>query len=161
MSSNSEIHNILFTVTSCLSNKVTNMSNFELQRKQIWVSCQGENPVDRENLGPVEMYPGMGFAGYYYPFRNQKDYLSPLVAVQFKRPEGIQFYIRMIHNIHSKYLHFLLDAIYVVDTIEEIAYHIFRIYYFRIDYIIFIMHKLIKYSIIHIRGRFLKFIIYL
>uniref|UniRef100_A0A6M2DRV4 Putative sodium/potassium-transporting atpase subunit beta-2-like protein n=1 Tax=Xenopsylla cheopis TaxID=163159 RepID=A0A6M2DRV4_XENCH len=57
------------------------------ERKQIWVSCQGENPVDRENLGPVEMYPGMGFAGYYYPFRNQKDYLSPLVAVQFKRPE--------------------------------------------------------------------------
>ncbi|XP_026471690.1 sodium/potassium-transporting ATPase subunit beta-1-like [Ctenocephalides felis] len=56
------------------------------ERKQIWVSCQGENPVDRENLGPVEMYPSMGFAGYYYPFRNQRDYLSPLVAVQFKRP---------------------------------------------------------------------------
>lgn len=52
----------------------------------VWVSCEGENPADVENVGPVEYYPRQGFPGYYYPYHNSEGYLSPLVAVHFSRP---------------------------------------------------------------------------
>lgn len=55
-------------------------------RKQVWVTCGGENPADREILGPVKYYPKRGLASYYYPYKNVKGYLSPLIAVQFERP---------------------------------------------------------------------------
>jgi hypothetical protein len=50
------------------------------------VSCEGENPADIENVGPVKYYPRQGFPGYYYPYENSEGYLSPLVAVHFERP---------------------------------------------------------------------------
>ncbi|XP_044750910.1 sodium/potassium-transporting ATPase subunit beta-2-like isoform X2 [Coccinella septempunctata] len=57
------------------------------ERNNIWISCIGENPADNEYLGPVKYYPSIqGFPGYYYPYMNSEGYLSPLVAVQFKRP---------------------------------------------------------------------------
>lgn len=52
----------------------------------IWVTCEGENPADVENIGPVQFYPNRGFPGYYYPFETDDDYLSPLVAVHLEKP---------------------------------------------------------------------------
>lgn len=52
----------------------------------VWVSCEGENPADIENVGPIKYYPRRGFPGYYYPYENSEGYLSPLVAVHFERP---------------------------------------------------------------------------
>jgi len=52
----------------------------------VWVSCHGEKEVDQEELGPIEYYPQPGFPGYFYPYTNKEGYLSPLVAVHFKRP---------------------------------------------------------------------------
>lgn len=52
----------------------------------IWVSCEGESPADVENIGPIDYYPERGFQGYFYPYMNSEGYLSPLVAVHFKRP---------------------------------------------------------------------------
>ncbi|KPJ13276.1 Sodium/potassium-transporting ATPase subunit beta-2 [Papilio machaon] len=52
----------------------------------VWVSCQGENPADVENIGPIQYIPGRGFPSYYYPFTNKEGYLSPLVAVLFEKP---------------------------------------------------------------------------
>lgn len=50
------------------------------------MSCEGENPADLENVGPIKYYPRQGFPGYYYPYENSEGYLSPLVAVHFERP---------------------------------------------------------------------------
>lgn len=50
------------------------------------MSCNGEYPSDNEVLGPVTYYPQRGFPAYFYPFTNVPGYLSPLIAVQFKRP---------------------------------------------------------------------------
>ncbi|XP_044266272.1 sodium/potassium-transporting ATPase subunit beta-1-like [Tribolium madens] len=49
---------------------------------QVWVSCQGEKPVDKENTGGFRYFPSQGFPSYYFPYKNVKNYLSPLVAVQ-------------------------------------------------------------------------------
>lgn len=53
----------------------------------VWVSCEGENPADIENLGNGTSYKSLsgeqGFLGKYFPFKNTADYLQPLVAVQF------------------------------------------------------------------------------
>ena len=53
----------------------------------VWVSCEGENPADIENLGEGTSYKSLsgeqGFLGRYFPFTNTPGYLQPIVAVQF------------------------------------------------------------------------------
>lgn len=69
-----------------------------IERKQIWISCQGEHPVDQEILGPVK-YIKYGFPGYFYPYVNTPGYLSPLVAVKFDRPKSLLIlYIKNLRN---------------------------------------------------------------
>lgn len=53
----------------------------------VWLHCSGENDPDRENIGPVTYTPYRGFPGYFFPYRNQRGYLSPVVMVQLKNPE--------------------------------------------------------------------------
>lgn len=60
------------------------------ERNTVWVSCEGENPADQENVGPINIIPRQGFPGYYYPYENSEGYLSPLVAVHFERPRSKQ-----------------------------------------------------------------------
>lgn len=62
------------------------LSRLVEQLNTVWVSCEGENPADIENVGPIKYYPRRGFPGYFYPFENSEGYLSPLVAVHFERP---------------------------------------------------------------------------
>lgn len=53
----------------------------------VWVSCEGENPADIENLGSGISYYSLageqGFLGNYFPYKNTLGYLQPLIAVQF------------------------------------------------------------------------------
>lgn len=62
--------------------------NNSLELNTIWVSCEGENPADQENIGPINYLPRRGFPGYFYPYENSEGYLSPLVAVHFVRPRS-------------------------------------------------------------------------
>ena len=61
----------------------------EPDKNQVWVECYGENPADREALkGKIKYFPAsQGFPTYYFPYLNQDDYKSPLVAVQFNGVE--------------------------------------------------------------------------
>ncbi|KAJ9595670.1 hypothetical protein L9F63_013136, partial [Diploptera punctata] len=52
----------------------------------VWLSCTGVDPTDRENMGPLRMIPRMGFPGYFFPYNNTENYLSPLVAIYFEKP---------------------------------------------------------------------------
>jgi len=52
-----------------------------------WLHCDGEDYADMENIGPVTYTPFRGFPGYFYPYRNQRGYLSPIVMVQLDQPE--------------------------------------------------------------------------
>ena len=54
-----------------------------LQNERVWIDCQGENPADRENLGPVIYHPTNGISKNYFPYRNQEGYLSPAIFVEF------------------------------------------------------------------------------
>ena len=74
----------------------------------VWLSCEGEKPADRENIGPIEYIPRRGFPGYFYPYKNTAGYMSPLVAVYFKQP-------------HSKYLAF--DFSYFIKE----SYHVTKV----------------------------------
>ncbi|CAL4101738.1 unnamed protein product, partial [Meganyctiphanes norvegica] len=56
--------------------------------KMLWVSCDGDNPMDSEMLtGGVKYYPSQGFPYHYFPYENQANYKSPLIAVQFIKPK--------------------------------------------------------------------------
>lgn len=59
------------------------------QLNTIWVSCEGENPADVENVGPIKYIPSSrGFPGYFYPYENSEGYLSPVIAIHFERPRS-------------------------------------------------------------------------
>jgi len=61
-------------------------------KKQVWVSCLGENAADKESMGDFTYFPkDGGFPNTNYPYMNEKDYLSPLVAVKFTNPTVGQF----------------------------------------------------------------------
>uniref|UniRef100_A0A1B6KZH3 Sodium/potassium-transporting ATPase subunit beta n=1 Tax=Graphocephala atropunctata TaxID=36148 RepID=A0A1B6KZH3_9HEMI len=53
----------------------------------VWVTCEGEGSLDKENIGEIKYIPKQGFPGYFYPYVNTEGYLSPLVAIHFKRPK--------------------------------------------------------------------------
>ena len=55
-----------------------------LQREMVWLSCEGKNDADKEKIRNISFYPTQGFPGYYFPFRRQNGYKSPVVAVHFK-----------------------------------------------------------------------------
>jgi len=55
----------------------------KIDKQNVWITCEGENPNDFENIGKVNYYPQPGMPVYYYPFKNQNGYQSPLVAVEF------------------------------------------------------------------------------
>ena len=59
-----------------------------LTEGNIAVTCVGEDPMDDENMGPLEYFPPHGFPMYYYPYLNQEGYRQPLVFVKFRRPKN-------------------------------------------------------------------------
>lgn len=52
----------------------------------VLLQCEGDTVVDRENLGGVVYTPYQGFRTEYFPYTGHKDYMAPLVAVQFRKP---------------------------------------------------------------------------
>jgi sodium/potassium-transporting ATPase subunit beta len=64
------------------------MMHHVFQGEFIWISCEGENPADIENLGPVSYFPQRGFSGSFYPFMNQQSYMPPVIAINFERPKS-------------------------------------------------------------------------
>jgi sodium/potassium-transporting ATPase subunit beta len=70
-----------------LKEHIRNRSRLRIETNVVWVSCEGENPADIENLGNgisyYSYYGEQGFSGNNFPFMNTKGYLQPLVAVQF------------------------------------------------------------------------------
>jgi sodium/potassium-transporting ATPase subunit beta len=53
----------------------------------VWLSCGGRNEDDIKNLGSVAYFPEQGFPGYFYPFRNQIGFRSPVVAMHIEAPK--------------------------------------------------------------------------
>lgn len=61
-------------------------------KKQVWVHCRGENAADEESMGEVTYFPSdAAFPGYHFPYLNQPDYQSPVLAVKFKGTKPGQF----------------------------------------------------------------------
>jgi sodium/potassium-transporting ATPase subunit beta len=56
--------------------------------RTVFVTCEGENPADRENIGEIVYYPYQGIPDYYYPYENQAGYLSPIVFAHLKNPKA-------------------------------------------------------------------------
>ncbi|XP_067007710.1 sodium/potassium-transporting ATPase subunit beta-2 isoform X2 [Anabrus simplex] len=85
-------------------------ANNSIELNTVWVSCQGENPADKENVGKIRYIPRRGFPGYFYPYQNSEGYLSPIVAIHFERPQpGILINIEcrawaknIEHNRHDR-----------------------------------------------------------
>ena len=57
----------------------------------MWVECHGENPADKEHMGPLVYHPDQGLSKNYYPYKNQEGYVSPAVFVEFANPQSNNF----------------------------------------------------------------------
>ncbi|KAL1416660.1 hypothetical protein MTO96_027641 [Rhipicephalus appendiculatus] len=55
--------------------------------KYVYITCEGENAADLENMGPLAYYPGNRIENFYFPYKNTTGYLSPFVFVQFVQPQ--------------------------------------------------------------------------
>lgn len=55
----------------------------------IWISCEGENPADVENIKSISYMPHRGFPAYFFPYLNREGYIPPLIAVQFDVEYGV------------------------------------------------------------------------
>lgn len=53
----------------------------------VWFSCEGENPADIEHIGKIDWYPQPGVPQYFFPYKNQDGYLSPIVFAHFTKPK--------------------------------------------------------------------------
>jgi len=67
--------------------KSSNAEEAAMVGRVIWFTCEGENPADIENMGEMIYYPYQGVADYYYPYKNQRGYLSPAVFLNLKNPK--------------------------------------------------------------------------
>ena len=52
------------------------------------MDCHGENPADKENMGPLVYHPDQGLSKNYYPYMNQEGYVSPAIFVEFANPQS-------------------------------------------------------------------------
>lgn len=52
----------------------------------VLLHCEGDTIVDRENLGGIAYTPEQGFRTEFFPYSGHRDYMAPLVAVQFRKP---------------------------------------------------------------------------
>jgi sodium/potassium-transporting ATPase subunit beta len=70
-----------------------NLTDSVLAKDAIYVTCSGDGGVDRDNIKEIEYYSLLdsrevgGIPVEYFPYQNQKNYLSPLVFVHFKQVE--------------------------------------------------------------------------
>ncbi|KAG4065640.1 hypothetical protein HA402_012630 [Bradysia odoriphaga] len=78
--------NSFSTVPDIVNASITLTEREDANQKYIWFTCEGDTAADKEFIGPVSYYPRNGFPTYYFPFKNVKGYVSPIVAVHFKRP---------------------------------------------------------------------------
>lgn len=74
------------------------------------MSCEGETVSDKELIGPMSYWPIPGFPGYFFPFENSEGYLSPLVAIHFKRPASkYKFWINIENVLLLKHIILIID----------------------------------------------------
>lgn len=52
------------------------------------ITCEGRYPLDKENIGNITFYPPEGFPAYFWPYKNQEGFRSPLVMAQFEHPSN-------------------------------------------------------------------------
>lgn len=57
------------------------------QPDKIYITCEGENAADQENMGPVTFFPHPYIEAKYYPYTNVDGYKVPFVFAQFTKPE--------------------------------------------------------------------------
>lgn len=76
--------------------------------RMVWLTCEGENPADKENLGKIEYQPMPGIPDYYFPFENQENYLSPGIFARLTNPKSKFAFLHFSKNFSSNCCPFLL-----------------------------------------------------
>jgi len=65
--------------------KPSDLDGYDVSPNGIFVTCEGENPSDADNLGEVKIFPKEGFLNNYFPYQNIPGYQSPVVFVKLNK----------------------------------------------------------------------------
>lgn len=108
-----------------------NLTGLDEQRFFVYVACNGAQSADQDNIGEMDYYSGYpnseigGLEFKYFPYKNQANYLQPLVFVHFKSisPNTLvniecQAYAKNIDNERVKSRGMTKFRLYV-DTVEK------------------------------------------
>jgi len=81
-----------------IMNETAKAGNNDALRKDIlstvWISCEGETVLDRENMGEISYIPERGISGMYYPYQQQVGYQAPFMFIKFKNPkQGVVIHV--------------------------------------------------------------------
>lgn len=74
-----------------LKNHIKERSSNGLTLNVVWVSCEGVNQRDTENLQAIIYISStgeQGFLGSFFPYKNVTGYMSPVIAAYFKTVDG-------------------------------------------------------------------------
>ncbi len=69
----------------------------------VWMSCEGDNPADRENIGDIEYFPDPGIPSYYFPYKNS-GHPGPVIFAHFKNPRSTYLQDLHSHNQTRKFM---------------------------------------------------------
>ncbi|CAH1781968.1 unnamed protein product [Owenia fusiformis] len=101
-----KLNKIYDWVPEALSNPNITGDPGRYREKDIMITCQGENPADDENIGPVKFWPASGMPFQFFPYRNQLGYRAPLVMAQFENPaNGVVIQVRCMAWANNIYHH--------------------------------------------------------
>ncbi|XP_022245601.1 sodium/potassium-transporting ATPase subunit beta-2-like [Limulus polyphemus] len=60
---------------------------YDYQPNYAYIGCEGDNIVDKENMGPLLYSPEQGFPMNFFPFTGHPDYMPPIVVLRFQKPK--------------------------------------------------------------------------
>jgi sodium/potassium-transporting ATPase subunit beta len=64
------------------------LAGYDVSPKGVFVTCEGENAGDIDNLGAVEVIPQEGFLNNFFPYLNVAGYQGPIVFVKLSNLKG-------------------------------------------------------------------------
>ncbi|XP_015930297.1 sodium/potassium-transporting ATPase subunit beta-1-like [Parasteatoda tepidariorum] len=76
----------------------------------VFLDCQGDTIVDKENMGKIQYTPDRGFPTKYFPYRGQGNYMSPIVGIRFNKP-AIGVVISVTCRFYAKNLNHTDEAV--------------------------------------------------
>jgi len=78
-----------------------------------WMSCEGEENIDKENLGSAHYTRRPGFAGYFFPYLRQMNYQRSALLIDSSETLQTALYLVHVSDVRRNWPRFRLKQVTV------------------------------------------------